>query len=64
MVAVPDDTPVTTPLTEPTRAIAVLLLLHKPPLVASLSVVDAPTHMLVMPVMAAGNGLTVMLRNA
>jgi hypothetical protein len=64
MVAVPDDTPNTTPLNEPTRAIAVLLLLHMPPLVALLSVTEAPTHMLVVPVIAAGKGLTVIVRKA
>lgn len=59
MVAVPVVAPVTTPDAEPTGAIAVLLLLHAPPVVASVSVIVAPTHTLLLPVIAAGEVLTV-----
>ena len=40
-------------------ATAGVALLHVPPAVALLSVVVEPTHTLVVPVMAAGSGLTV-----
>jgi len=59
MVTVFADTPPTTPppaLTVPTAA---LLLVHVPPGVVELSVVVAPVHTVLLPVMAAGNGLTV-----
>jgi hypothetical protein len=36
-----------------------LLLVHVPPATASLSVVVAPAQMLVVPLIADGNGLTV-----
>ena len=42
-------------------ATPVLLLLHTPPLVASVSVVAKPTHTFVVPPIAAGFGLTVKL---
>jgi hypothetical protein len=45
---------------EPTVAVAPLLL-HAPPLVALLSVVEAPAHTCVVPVIADGNGFTVMV---
>ena len=45
-------------------AIAVLLLLHTPPEVASVSVVVRPTHTFVVPPIAAGFGLTVKLVTA
>ena len=64
MVAVPADMPDTAPEGEPTVAIAVLLLLHVPPVVASPSVVVAPAQTLVVPVIAAGAGLTVTVANA
>jgi hypothetical protein len=56
IVTVPEATPVTTPVVEPTVAIAVLLLLHVPPDVALLSVVILPGHTLAVPVMG-DNGL-------
>jgi len=56
---VPAVTPVTTPLLVPMVATVVLLLLHEPPAVASLSVVVRPEQTLAVPVMEAGNGLTV-----
>lgn len=64
MVAVPELTPVAMPVDEPILAIAVLLLLHVPPAVASLSVVLNPTHRLLLPVMAAGDVLTVSVEKA
>ena len=48
MVVVPADTPVTTPLPEPTVAIVVVLLLQVPP-PPSLSVVAEPTHTDIVP---------------
>lgn len=59
MVAVPRDTPHTLPVVMPTVATAGLLLVHKPPPVALVQGVQAPTHTLGEPVMALGNGLTV-----
>ena len=44
IVTVPAETPVTTPVDEPTVAIEVLLLLHVPPLVESNKVIVDPTH--------------------
>ncbi len=58
MAAVPDATPLTIPV-EPTVAIPVAVLLHVPPVVASASVVVALLHKVRLPVIAAGNGLTV-----
>ena len=59
MVAVPATTPVTTPVEVFTEAIAALLLLQLPPPVASVSAVVRPSHTVPVPVIAAGNGLTV-----
>jgi len=53
--------PVIIPVPEPTVATAVLVLLHAPPGVASLTVVVAPVHRDKTPEMAAGNGLTVIV---
>lgn len=50
--------PVTTPVVDPIEALA-LLLLHVPPVVASLRAVVLPMHTFVVPVMAAGSALTV-----
>ena len=61
IIAVPAATPLTTPVVEPMVAIPVLLLLHVPPDVMSLSVVELPTQTLVVPVMGAGDELTNML---
>ena len=58
MVMLPAATPVTTPVPE-IVALEGLLLLHVPPEVASASVVVKPSHTLAVPVIAAGNGLTV-----
>ena len=59
MVVVPAVTPVTTPEPETTVATEVLLLVHVPDGVASLSVVVNPEHTAKVPVIFAGNGLTV-----
>jgi len=58
MTEVPPETPVTTPpaLIVATAGVA---LLHVPPAVASDNVVVKPMHTLVVPVITAGNGLTV-----
>jgi hypothetical protein len=53
--------PDNTPLSEPIVATAVLLLLHVPPVVVLLNVVVLPTHTAVMPVIAPGSGLTVIM---
>jgi hypothetical protein len=58
MKADPDVTPVTTPDAE-TVAVAVLLLLQVPPVVASARVVTPPGQTTGIPVMAAGFALTV-----
>ena len=55
--AVPGDTPVTTP-PPLTVAIPVAPLLHVPPIVASLSVVVSPTHIVKVPLIGSGNGFT------
>jgi hypothetical protein len=59
MTEVPAATPHAVPVELPMVATAVLLLLHVPPAVASLRVVQVPAHMVVVPMIAAGNGLTV-----
>ena len=56
------DAPPVTPVTTPPAVIvatAGVALLHVPPAVALLNVVVEPAHTLVIPVIAAGNGLTV-----
>jgi hypothetical protein len=59
MTAEPPPTPVTTPLTIPTEATDVLLLVHRPPGAEfAREVVDA-THTTGAPVIAGGSGLTV-----
>ena len=54
-------TPVTTPPPLVTVATAGRLELHVPPALASLNVVVKPIHTFMLPVMVAGNGLTVMI---
>jgi len=54
----PDATPVTMPVPEPTVAVVVLPLLQVPP-PGSLNAVIAPTQTVVDPVIPPGNGLTV-----
>jgi hypothetical protein len=46
-------------VSEPTVAVAVLLLLHVPPVVVLVSEIAAPSQTVAGPVMAAGSGLTV-----
>ena len=58
IVAPPAETPVAMPAPD-MDAIEVLLLLHVPPAVASLSGTEYPMHIDVLPVIAAGKGLTV-----
>jgi len=57
--AVPGDTPVTTPVADPTVATAGPALLHVPPGTGSPSVSAAPTQRLPAPVIAVGTELTV-----
>jgi hypothetical protein len=59
MVTVPADTPLTTPVDEPTVAIVVFPLLHVPGPTELVSVVVAPTHTFMLPVIVAGIGYTV-----
>ena len=60
MVTVPPDTPVTEPVVgTATLPIALLLLLHVPPPVPSDNVIVTPTHTCDAPLIAPGNGLTV-----
>lgn len=54
----PAVTPVTTPLATSTLALE-LLLLHVPPAVSVLNVVDAVSHIFNVPVIGAGVGFTV-----
>ena len=63
-VAVPADTPVTTPVTESTEATEVLPLAHLPPIVPSDKAVFDPAHMLSVPVMAVADIITVVVVTA
>lgn len=64
IVAVPAAIPFTIPVDEPMVAMVVLLLLHVPPLVASVSVVLPLTQALAVPDIAAGAVSTVSLKVA
>jgi hypothetical protein len=64
MVTVPAPTPVTTPDVLPTVANPVLLLVHIPPGTVLVRVVDAPWQTDVAPPIAAGNGVTDILKVA
>jgi len=55
---VPPDTPVASPVTESIVATVVLPLIQVPVPVISPNSVAEPEHMLNVPVIAAGNGLT------
>jgi hypothetical protein len=57
IVVVPAPTPVTIPEEVPTVAVPGRLLVQVPPVVASLRIVVVPGHALSVPVIAAGNGL-------
>jgi hypothetical protein len=59
MVSIPPASPVTIPVPVPTRAIEVLLLLHTPPEVASVSANVSPEHTVALPFITAGTGNTV-----
>jgi hypothetical protein len=59
IVVVPADTPYTIPEVLPTVATDVVLLLQLPQVPASVSVVVAPAHALVVPVMAGAGSLMV-----
>jgi hypothetical protein len=61
MIAVPAETPVTMPEILPTTAMPVDAELHRPPEVASVSVVVRPVQIAVVPAMATGGVLTVRL---
>jgi hypothetical protein len=61
MLTTPPLTPVTTPVAEPTVATAVLALVHEPPVLLLLSVVEVPAHVTAVPVFA-DNALTVTSR--
>jgi hypothetical protein len=63
MIAVPEVTPETIPVVDPTVATAILLLIHKPPPTVLPSVVVLRTHTLVVPVIVAGEALTVTVLN-
>jgi hypothetical protein len=59
MAVLPPAMPVATPVRPVIVAIAVLSLLHPPPLMASLSVTALPWHTVLAPVIAAGKDSTV-----
>ena len=61
MTDVPAETPVTIPVVDPTVATGKRLLLQVPPGVGSLRVVVLPSHTNVVPVIADGDGLHVMV---
>ncbi len=65
IIAVPDETPVTTPV-DPTVATPVVPELHEPPLPLVLNVLVPATHIFVVPVMvpALGAGLTAIVFTA
>jgi hypothetical protein len=59
---VPGTEPTTIPVAAPIPATVVVLLVHTPPGVALDKGVGDDIHMLAVPVIAAGSGLTVMTR--
>lgn len=59
MVVVPTVIPPTTPVVAFTVPIEGLLLLHVPPAGVDVSVVVAPRHAMLIPVIAVGVGVTV-----
>ena len=59
IVVEPAETPVVTPVVELIVAIEVLPDVQLPPVVALLNVTALPTHTLLLPVIDAGSGLTV-----
>ena len=63
-MSVPAATPVTTPVDASTVAKTTFVLLHTPPVVASLSVVVAAGHTTAVPVMAPAVGVVSMVTTA
>jgi hypothetical protein len=61
ITAVPALTPVTTPVLSPTVAIAKLPLTQVPPVTPFANVVVAPAHIEVVPVIAVGDKLTIIV---
>ena len=61
IVVVPGVDPVTIPLSAPTVATVTGVLVQSPPGVLLLREIVAPTHTLVGPLMADGNGFTVII---
>ena len=62
MLVVPAATPVTIPVVEPMVAVPVALLLHVPPVVALVSVIELPAHTpkaVDVLIIAVGTGFTV-----
>jgi hypothetical protein len=59
MIAEPTALAVTTPVVALIDAMAILLLLHVPPMTASVSVWEVPRQILVIPVIGDGIGITV-----
>jgi hypothetical protein len=59
MIEVPADTPLTVPVDGSTVALAVLLLLHVPPVIVLFKSLVAPTHALAVPVIEDGVVFTV-----
>ena len=55
---VANSDPVTSPVDEPI-VMLVVLLLHTPPATPSVNCVVSPPHIVVLPVIAVGNGFTV-----
>ena len=59
IVAVPADTPLTIPVSDPTVAVSILLLLHAPPGTTSVNIKLAPAQTTDAPVIGPGDKLTV-----
>ena len=61
MVAVPAATPVNRPVAELMLATVPSFELQVPPVISSLSNEESPAHTVLTPVIASGNGLTVIV---
>lgn len=59
--AVPDPTPVSTPVEEPTEAMNGLPLVHVPPVTVLPKVSDDPRHTEVLPVMESTSTVTIVV---
>ena len=59
IIAVPADTPVSTPDELPIVATDSVPLVHVPPVIVSVNVIDIPTHIDGVPAINDGGGLTV-----